>query len=285
MRTELRKTKYKRANKVVIYNSEPSDQYKWLLDLQGVEVPFFMKDGIMIHGLPLKKCFPSNDPCPVPSTLKTMQECVLQCITYRNLMDVTLAWIKKSSASKQKAYLLNILVDRCLLRTDMRYCFGEFLVNETGPACIGFSKRKNQLMDRLGRYQQDCELKPISQPQSNPAKFYGEVTLMSSPEERLENTGYSAPATFVCTDVRQTALLCTFWHDNYRTVKNIPCWHKLKCDFSDRYTGKGCYTIRDDDWENCCTGPCEAHEGQCYTDREGQIQQPCTPKHREPQES
>ena len=47
IRKELGKADYNNAEKVVVYNSEPSLKFQELLDRQRVELPFFMKDDII----------------------------------------------------------------------------------------------------------------------------------------------------------------------------------------------------------------------------------------------
>ena len=204
-------------------------------------------------GLAMAHCL-NHDTCQVPSTVETLQGCILQCLADENV-DV-FPCVKSSAISEQKAYLINILVDKCLQNENMAVCFKDTFLETMGPACPLLQKQS--IANKLSGCFQQCSLKPISKPQDNPSKFDGLAALMTSHRQKRS---YKEPSG-ICGDPRRTGLLCTHLHERYLTAGNSLCRPDHPCN----YYGKEyywCYTSYNNHWDYCCTGRC-GYQGYDY---------------------
>ena len=269
-------------SRVFAYNADEDEES--CAPHQQIQNMQFMREGIMVDGLPMLHCFQTpevtlqstrmrrsshGDLCPVPSRVQTLQGCLLQCLTDSDLMDDILTCIKDSAALEEKAYLVNFLINQCLLNEDSD-CFKNVFLRKIGSAPACPSIQKYSIANLLGPCHQQCSLKPISKPQTYASSFDNAPVLMTSPAERK---GYFSPTTFDCKHRRQTGFLCSTWipcsdsrqtlpdcewNSRYLTAKSTLCRPGHPCGYHG-YDYTWCYTSWHDDWEYCCSGSCGYH--------------------------
>ncbi|XP_033098207.1 uncharacterized protein LOC117102114 [Anneissia japonica] len=246
-------------SRVLVYNDDdesPADQF-----IQNFN---FLSADIIPQPLNMGSCFNSrtsraikmprdaHDTCTEPSVIQSLQGCVLQC-----LGDGIYSCFEVSAGGTQKAYLMNILLDKCLLNEQREICFKETFLKETGAACTLLQKKI--IVDHLATCHQKCNLKPISKPCQDAWDFDNHIALLTSAEERKQ---YKQPTTFGCKDIRRTGLLCTYLDDKYLTAGNSLCKADHPCG-TYGYSYTWCYTSISGNWDYCCTGTC-GYQGYKY---------------------
>ena len=254
---------YNSVDRIIAYND--NDDHSRVRDLLQQNSQF-RSEGFTIMALAMAACLPPRSrgrrslpsgTCQVPSAVQTMQGCIHQYLSNENLIDDMLTCVKTSAASKQKAYLINKLIDKCLLNQNMETCVKDEFLEATGSACP--LRKKQSIADKLSRWFQQCSLKPVSKPQQNPSNFNDAATLMTSHRQKRS---YSEP-TASCSDNRRTGLLCTHLDDRYLTAGNSLCREDHPCGYHDK-NYYWCYTSWDNHWEYCCSRPCGYNGGSSY---------------------
>ena len=214
IRHALQQPPYNTVKRIVAYNSDDAP----LANVAEEDARFLM-DGIVPQGVQLNQCLNSvilrdtSDTCMEPSKIQSLQGCVLQCLGTE-----IHACVEDYAVGKQTAYLMNILIDECLLDECMDECFHDTFLEKTGTAC-GSLKRQT-VADNLLTCRQTCVLKPISKPHQHASYFDINIALMTSTEQRSD---YNALTSFGCKDERRTGLLCTYLNDQYLTAGNSLC--------------------------------------------------------------